>query len=118
MLEQAQLDQWEGTEEPLFVGPALYGEIEKHIAETRPIVGYVNAEGFECEAGPDAIPLQVEHEWEAEAVAPMICGREVYCTAWVQAPSAEERENAITLQEVLGTSAPSVAGVDAGFVQT
>lgn len=118
MLEQAQLDQWEGTDEPLFVGPALYGEIEKHIAETRPVVGYVDAAGQPCEQGPDAIPLQTEHEWEAEAVAPMICGREVYCTAWAQAPSAEERDNAIDLQMVLGTGAPQVDGVDVGFVQT
>lgn len=119
MLEQAQLDQWKGTDEPLFVTPALYGEIEKHIAETRPIVGWVDAEGQPCEEGPDAFPVQTEHEWEADAVAPMIEGREVYNAAWAVAPSAEERENAIDLQMVLGTNEPHYAdGVDVGFTQT
>lgn len=118
MLSDAQVAQWEGTTEPLFVGPALYGEIEKHIAETRPIVGWVDAEGNECEEGPDAFALQTEHAWEAEAVAPMIVGREVYCTAWTAAPSKEERENDISLAEVLGNSNQQYAGgVDVKFVQ-
>lgn len=119
MLEQAQLDQWVGTDEPLFVGPALYGEIEKHIAETRPIVAWITPDGQTCdEDTKDAIPLQSEHEWEADAVAPMICGREVYCTAWVTAPTPDERENAITLADVLGTNNPHVEGVDVGFQPT
>ena len=114
MLEQAQLDQWEGHEgEPLFVSPGLYGEIEKHIEECRPVVGHVPNP---IEGEPD-IALLGEYEWEAEAVAPMICGREVYNTAWVQAPSAEERENAIDLQMVLGTGAPHAEGVEVGFMQ-
>ncbi len=111
MLEQAQLDQWEGHEgEPLFVSPALYAEIEKHIAETRPVVGYAEVEG-------EQVPLLGEHPWEADAVAPMICGREVYNTAWTPAPTAEERDNAITLAEVLGTEQHYADGVETGFVE-
>ena len=112
MLEQAQLDQWVGTTDPLFVGPGLYGEIEKHIEECRPVIGTA----IDPDTGEE-VPVKGIYDWEENAVAPMICGREVYCTAWAQAPSAEERENAITLQEVLGTGAPSVGGVDVGFVQ-
>jgi hypothetical protein len=119
MLEQAQLDQWVGTTDPLFVGPGLYGEIEKHIAETRPVVGYVLPDGTPCEAdAKDAIALQEEHPWEKDAVAPMICGREVYCNAWTPAPSQEERDNAITLQEVLGSGGGHYAeGVEVGFIE-
>lgn len=101
MLEQAQLDQWEGTDEPLFVGQALYAEIEKHIEECRPVIG----------TAPDGKPIVGQYEWEAEAVAPMICGREVYCTAWTAAPSAEERENEVSLADVLGP----VPGVEVHF---
>jgi hypothetical protein len=111
MLEQAQLDQWEGTDEPLFVGQALYGEIEKHIEECRPIIGTA----IDPDTGEE-VPVKGIYEWEADAVAPMICGREVYCSAWTPAPSAEERENAISLEDVLG--APSVPGVDVSFQQT
>ena len=115
MLSEAQVAQWEGHEgEPLFVSPGLYGEIEKHIEECRPILEWVQ--------DPNAdegvlVPIKGVYEWEAEAVAPMICGREVYNTAWVQAPSAEERENAIDLQMVLGTGAPHAEGVEVGFTQ-
>lgn len=97
--------------EPLFVTQSAWDDINEWLIENRPV--------DHVETLPDGTEFTVQKpwDWEEDSDTIVLFGHPVYCSGWAQAPTAEERENAITLQEVLGTQGPSVAGVDVGFVQ-